>query len=153
MATPFELRALRSQELRAASALCLRSKAYWGYDDAFMAACKSELTLTEADLAEGHLIAAFDPYGLAGIAQISVAPSETHLEKLFVETDRIGSGLGRILFDWAATAARKASAQEMIIEADPDAAPFYEHMGCLRAGDAPSGSVAGRVLPRFVYPL
>jgi len=150
---PFELRALRPDELHAATALCLRSKAYWGYDDDFMAACKSELTLTEADLAEGHLIAALDGSGLAGVAQISVAPRETYLEKLFVDTDRIGSGLGRILFDWAVTAARNAGAKEMIVEADPGATPFYERMGCVRAGDAPSGSVAGRVLPRFVYPL
>ena len=53
----------------------------------------------------------------------------------------------------AVAAARKLGAHEMIIEADPGAAPFYERMGSRRAGEVPSGSVAGRVLPRYRHPL
>lgn len=147
------LRELTPLELAEASELCLRSKAFWGYDDAFMSACRDELTLTGEDLASDPVIALQDEKGLAGVAQISTGEDGTYLEKLFVDTDRMGAGLGRILFDWAVGAARNLGATEMIIEADPGAAPFYERMGCVRAGDAPSGSVAGRVLPRFVYPL
>ena len=147
------LRSLTPSELSDASELCLRSKAYWGYDDGFMAACRDELTLTERDLRDDLAMGVFDASGLAGVAQISIDPEGTYLEKLFVDTDRMGSGYGRLLFEWAVDAARKHGAREMIVEADPGAAPFYERMGCVRAGDAPSGSVAGRVLPRFVLPL
>ena len=46
------IRAARSDELAELHALALRSKAHWGYDDAFMAACSDELrvdaALTEA---------------------------------------------------------------------------------------------------------
>ena len=45
-----------------------------------------------------------------------------YLEKLFVDTDRIGRGVGRVLFSWALDAARGLGAHELIIEADPDAA-------------------------------
>jgi hypothetical protein len=41
----------------------------------------------------------------------------------------------------------------MIIEADPDAAPFYRRLGARDAGLAPSGSIAGRMLPKLVVEL
>lgn len=147
------LRPARSEELSTLSALCLRSKAYWGYDDAFMAACVEELTLTPADLATDQIIVLDDERGPAGVAQVTLDDELCYLEKLFVDTDRIGKGYGRILFDWAIDAAANTGAREMIVEADPDAAAFYEKMGCIRDGEAKSQSIAGRVLPRFVYPL
>ncbi len=147
-----KLRRARNEELSDLSALCLRSKAYWGYDDAFLAACAAELTLTAQDL-EDPVIVLEDEGGLAGIAHVCLEGPDCYLDKLFVDTDRIGRGYGAILFDWAVAAARKLGAHEMIIEADPGAAPFYERMGSRRAGEVPSGSVAGRVLPRYRHPL
>jgi hypothetical protein len=41
----------------------------------------------------------------------------------------------------------------MVIEADPDAAPFYRKMGAKHCGFAPSGSIPGRVLPKLVKEL
>jgi hypothetical protein len=45
--------------------------------------------------------------------------------------------------------ARRLGAVRMTIEADPGAAPFYEHMGAQYAGFAPSQSIPGRMLPRM----
>ena len=147
------LRPLRLEDLDKASALCLRSKAYWGYDAAFMAACVEELTLTETDLTEDAVAGLEDTQGLAGVAHVYLEADGCYLDKLFVDTDRMGRGYGKHLFGWAVEAARELGAHELIIEADPGAAPFYERLGCIRAGEAPSGSVAGRVLPRFVFSL
>lgn len=147
------LRPARLDELEDLTALCLRSKAYWGYDAAFMAACVDELTLTPEDLEQDPISVLEDQNGLAGVAQVSLDQDGCYLDKLFIDTDRIGLGYGKRLFLWALVAARGLGATELIIEADPDAAPFYEKMGCRRAGETPSGSVAGRVLPRFVHPL
>ena len=41
-----ELRPARRDEATALSALCMRSKAFWGYDHLFMEACRQEFTLT-----------------------------------------------------------------------------------------------------------
>jgi hypothetical protein len=38
-------------------------------------------------------------------------------------------------------------------DADPDAAPFYRKMGAYDVGQAPSGSVPGRMLPKFAMNL
>nr|WP_070961213.1 GNAT family N-acetyltransferase [Hyphomonas sp. Mor2] len=147
------LRPARIEELVALSALCLRSKAHWGYDDAFMAACVQELTLTPLDLETDQIIVLEDTGGLAGLAQVGLDRGDCYLDKLFIEPRQMGLGYGKQLYDWALQTARDLGASELIIEADPDAAPFYEIMGAVRAGEVPSGSVAGRMLPRLVHPL
>ena len=48
------IRPARSGEAKALSDLALRSKAHWGYDAAFMAACRAELTVTPAQAASGR---------------------------------------------------------------------------------------------------
>ncbi|SPH16729.1 putative N-acetyltransferase YjaB [Defluviimonas aquaemixtae] len=140
------IRPARVEELANLSALCLRSKALWGYDDSFIEACRAELTLTAADLAATHVrVAVADgvPVGFVQIAGKS-------MEKLFVEPSRIGNGVGRALFDAALALARAAGMTELVIEADPYAVDFYERMGARHAGNVPSGSIPGRFLPRLV---
>lgn len=117
-----------------------------------MAACVAELTLTENDL-QDEMVVLEDENGLAGMAQVSFDQTDCYLEKLFVDPARMRRGYGRVLYEWAVATARRLGATEMIIDADPDAAPFYTRMGSVRLGDTPSGSVAGRTLPRFVHPL
>lgn len=148
-----QLRSPERHELSAASALCLRSKAHWGYDAAFMARCAPELTLTDVDLTRDEVVVALADGELAGVAQVSSGDEGCFLEKLFVDPARMGRGVGRRLFEWAVDAAVARGAREMIVEADPGAVPFYLAMGCARAGDAPSGSVPGRRLPRLIRAL
>ncbi len=94
-----------------------------------------------------------DEDGIAGIAQLTFAPDGCYLDKLFIDPNRMGKGYGRHLYQWALQTATEKGAGEMIIEADPGAAPFYERMGATRAGEVPSGSIARRTLPRFIHPL
>jgi GNAT superfamily N-acetyltransferase len=147
------LRTPHPDELDHLSALCLRSKAVWGYDAAFLEACRRELTLTASDLQESCLQLAEDEAGIAALVQVSLLGADAVLEKLFVEPARLRTGAGRLLFRWAAHAARVAGATRMSIDADPGAAAFYVRMGARPAGMVPSGSIPGRLLPRFVLEL
>jgi GNAT superfamily N-acetyltransferase len=148
-----QLRDARQDELLSLSELCLRSKAVWGYDDAFMTACRTELTLRPDELQSTYLQVAERDCTAVGLAQVKVAGADADLLKLFVEPALIGSGVGRLLFGWATATARALGAVRMIIEADPGAAPFYEHMGARHAGLAASQSIAGRMLPRLQMQL
>lgn len=147
------LRSARTGELDALTDLCLRSKAVWGYDRAFMDACRDELTLTQEDLRETKLQVAERDGAVVGVAQVSAEGATAHLEKLFVEPGQLRGGAGRTLFAWAKTTARECGATHLVIEADPGAAPFYRRMGARDDGTAPSGSIPGRVLPRLVLTL
>lgn len=146
-----KLRAARIDELAALSALCLRSKAVWGYDRAFMEACRAELTLSPLALANVQV--AERDGEVIGVAEISVEGGIAVLEKLFVEPALLKSGAGRVLFAWAKAEAAARGAKALVIESDPGAAPFYRRLGARDDGVAPSGSIPGRLLPRLVLDL
>lgn len=148
-----KLRDARESELPGLGQLCLRSKAVWGYDDAFMTACRAELTLRPDELQSTHLQVAERETAVAGLAQVKVTDVDADLLKLFVEPALLRSGVGRLLFEWAIATARALGAIRMIIEADPGATPFYERMGARHAGFARSQSIAGRMLPRMQMDL
>ena len=147
------LRAPQLQELDALTALCLRSKAVWGYDAAFMRACRAELTLTPRDLETSRLQVAEANGVIAGLAQVTLDDDGAHLEKLFVEPAVMRSGAGRQLFAWATLVARELGATVLVIDSDPGAAAFYRRMGAVDAGVVASGSIPGRFLPRLVLTL
>ena len=148
-----DLRPAVLADLDRLSDLCLRSKAVWGYDAAFMAACRAELTLQPIDLERTELQIAELGAMLLGVAQIGVCAQEGHLQKLFVEPGHLRSGVGRRLLVWAMTRARELGARRLVVEADPGAETFYRRYGAQVAGQAPSGSIPGRFLPRLVFDL
>ena len=140
-------------ELASLSELCLKSKAWWGYDADFLNACREELTLRPDELMEKSIVVAECGAHTVGIAQLIAEGSECDLLKLFVDPDHMLHGHGAMLFRWAAREARRLGATRMTIEADPDAAPFYKRVGARRIGRAPSGSIPGRFLPLLEYSL
>jgi GNAT superfamily N-acetyltransferase len=148
-----QLRPARRDEAETLTELCLRSKAVWGYDAAFMRACRAELTLTAADCTTPLIQVAADGDAVAGVVQVTVDGEAADLAKLFIAPDAIRTGVGRKLFDWAAATARARGARFMTIDADPGAAGFYRRMGAVDDGTAPSGSIPGRVLPRLKLQL
>ena len=150
---PLTIRAPTIDELFDLSDLCFRSKAVWGYDVEFMDACRAELSFEPRDL-ELTPIAVAEHYGKPiGVAQVKVVDDEADLLKLFVEPSALRSGTGKALLVWATDVAKKLGATRLIIEADPDAAPFYRRMGAYDVGQAPSGSVPGRMLPKLAMNL
>ena len=121
------------------SALAFASKSSWGYDAAFMEACRAELTVHPHDLERGRVRVAVDGelLGFSGVI-------DGDLEWLFVAPDAMGRGVGAALLDDAC-----AGQSVLRVEADPHAAGFYERMGARRIGEVESGSIPGRALPVY----
>jgi GNAT superfamily N-acetyltransferase len=147
------IRAPDVDELPALSELCMRSKAVWGYDADFMAACRAELTFDPRDLSSSQIAVAASGDSILGVAQVRMVGRDADLTKLFVEPTTLRGGVGKALLAWAIDAAREMGASRIIIEADPDAAPFYRSLGARDIGHAPSGSIAGRMLPKLALEL
>ncbi len=127
--------------------LCLRSKAVWGYDAAFMAACRAELTITARDMAQIQV--AVQDGRVVALAQLTQHGRIADIDKLFVDPAVLKSGAGRALFAWCMETARAAGAVALTVVADPDAAGFYRKMGMMDDGKEPSGSIPGRMLPKL----
>jgi len=147
--TVFLLRPARPDEAGILTGLCLRSKAMWGYDAAFMAACREALTLTPDRLCASRVRVAVMDGQVVGVAEIGIDGETCELAKLFIEPRAAGTGVGRALFDWAVRTARDAGAKVIDIVSDPNAAGFYRRMGAVEDGVVPSEAIPGRVLPRF----
>ncbi|MGW1766438.1 GNAT family N-acetyltransferase [Streptomyces sp. NPDC002073] len=147
------IRGARPAEAAELTELVLRSKAYWGYDEAFMAACADELRIHASDIEAGGVYVAEDAGGLLGVAALTGRPPEAELELLFVDPAAIGRGVGSRLYGHMVGLARDRGFARMAIAADPHAARFYRQMGARRSGAIPSGSVTGRELPHFEVKL
>ncbi|MEL7444289.1 MAG: GNAT family N-acetyltransferase [Pseudomonadota bacterium] len=142
-----ELRIPAESDLPAISELCLRSKAYWGYDPDFIDACRDELTLRSKDLTSTSVKIALYEDKITGVVQLAIDGPKAELRKLFVEPRWIGKGIGKRLLEWARLQARSKGAASMVLTADPDALPFYQAMGFEKIGQERSGSIPGRFLP------
>src|SRR5690242_17667624 len=102
------VRNARPGEAGALTALCVRSKAHWGYDAAFMRRSAATLRVSEADIAAARVLVADDGAGTAiGVASIVLEGDVADLDVLFVDPPAIGSGAGRALFHAAAQLAAK----------------------------------------------
>ncbi|MEY4508928.1 MAG: hypothetical protein RLZZ450_1050 [Pseudomonadota bacterium] len=144
------IRGARLGEQAELTELALRSKAYWGYDASFMAACRAELTvILDGDdahvtyvLEEGQTIVGF--YALQEIGS-----GRLELAFLFVEPDAIGRGYGKALIEHAKQQTRSAGHRVLVIASDPHAAAFYRAAGARFLEERPSDSIEGRLLPVF----
>jgi GNAT superfamily N-acetyltransferase len=134
--------------------LALRSKAYWGYDAAFLEACRRGELMVSAGfvgtrpvfvLEEGGQLVGF--YGLRG------DPPDADLAYLFVEPAAVRRGHGRRLWEHAVATAGQLGYRRLLIESDPKAEPFYRAMGATRVGEVPSTVRPGRMLPLLTLSL
>jgi GNAT superfamily N-acetyltransferase len=150
VASDISVRGARVGESDSLTALCLRSKAHWGYDDAFMRLSRASLTVSDAEIIEGRVLVAERQGLVFGVARVE---PDGELGLMFVDPRTLNRGVGRALFVAAVALARRLGATRMAILAEPNAAAFYERMGARFVSQAPSDSIPGRTLPLYEYDL
>lgn len=134
------------------TAMVLRSKAHWGYDDAFMRAVTDELRVTREKAAASR-VAVDTTAGIVGMSLVGGTPPVAELSMLFVDPVAMGKGVGSLLLRDALARAQRAGISALEFDADPSAAPFYAARGAVIIGEAPSESIPGRMLPRMSIPV
>ncbi len=146
-----KIRLARPAEAATMTALAFRSKASNGYDAAFMAACRAELTFDARTLARGETWLCENAAGrVLGFFDLRPEAGTAEVEALFVEPDCQGAGVGRALWDKLEARAAALGTRRIGVDSDPAAVPFYLRMGMEPAGEAASGSIPGRTLPRLI---
>ena len=107
---------------------------HWGHDVNYPAAVESlraEGLPTPEYVARSPVFVLEDGDGLIGFYGLGVEPDHVELIYLFLDTDRIGSGFGRRLWDHALVEAARHGTR-LVIKSDPMAVGFYEAMGATR---------------------
>ena len=143
------LRAATPADAPALTDLALRAKASWGYDTAFMEACREELTITPNMLAAWRFWVAELGGAVVGMVALDAEGRTAQLEFFFVDPDYQGLGIGRALMTAFNAACRELGFTQVEVDADPNAEAIYLRMGYRTVGYAPSGSIPGRTLPRM----
>jgi GNAT superfamily N-acetyltransferase len=151
MGGTIHVRAARPDEAAALTELALRAKASWGYDAAFMAACRAELTMTAEKVAAWSVWVAEADGALAGMVALNLQDG-AEVEDFFVEPRFQGRGVGSALMAACLRCCRDVGVSTLEVDADPNAEPIYARLG-FTIGRSPSGSIPGRFLPRMALRL
>ena len=148
------IRRARPDEAAVLSELAMRSKAYWGYDPEFLAACRDDLTLSPDDIATAAVYLYDGTDAPSGFYRVVVEEGGVAvLDDLFVEPAAMGQGVGKRLWRHAVATARKLGCSEMVWQSDPQAEGFYLTMGAQRNGESESTVMPGRMLPLMRFRL
>ena len=135
------------------SALALRSKAWWGYDAAFLERVRPSLAVESTDVRR-HPIYVLERDGRTlGFYGLRILEGEPWLYDLWVDPPDIGSGAGRTLWNHLTQTARELGYGYFLIESDPNAEGFYLRMGARRVGEHVAPETGRRLpLPRVDCP-
>ena len=122
-------------DAEALSRVSFAAKRHWGYPEHWMERWRESLTITPEFVERNQVYAATLNEEILGFYALAGEGREIQLEHLWVSPERIGTGVGRLLFDHAVRRAASLGAVTLRIEADPNAEGFYRRMGAAHVGE------------------
>ena len=142
------MRQAREDEAGLLSEIAIRAKGYWGYDQAFLDACRAELTFTPAEIAPRRIVVVESSQQVLGFYSLDGEAPEGELGNLWVVPEAIGTGLGRRL--WEAACDRRCSGPRLHVDQDRRRTPGRRLLS--RDGRRPRRRGAVRLHPRTSRP-
>jgi ribosomal protein S18 acetylase RimI-like enzyme len=142
------IRPVRPEEADALTQIALAAKRHWGYPERWIEIWTPQLTYTPEYFKTNESWVAVEEDKPIAFYTLLEANDLASIENLWVLPEYMGKGIGSQLFLHAATLARGRGYKVIQLEADPNAAGFYEKMGMHRTGERLS-EVDGqpRILP------
>jgi ribosomal protein S18 acetylase RimI-like enzyme len=142
----------KPEDADALSEIAHAAKRHWGYPERWIESWRDVLTIRPQFIAENVTFCARENDRIGGFYLLTTESDGAHLDHLWILPDAMDRGIGRALFRHAIEQAKKLGHRAIRIEADPNAAGFYERMGAKRIGTNVS-EIEGqpRELPLLVY--
>ena len=126
------IRRARESEASALSALAVTSKQYWGYSPQDIERWRPLLAVSPQDIASNPTFVAEVENEVVGFYSLVIRSEVSDLDHLWVSPKFTRRGIGRALLAHAVNSARLAGMSTIVIDADPNAEPFYVACGALR---------------------
>lgn len=147
----FRITRARPQDAALLKEIAVAAKGHWGYPDHLMSKwAQAPIITPESILTDIVFLAQLDA-ATAGWYCLLTGSGTAILDDLWVLPAFMNQGVGRRLFAHAVEQAKVQGAQAIELEADPNAAPFYMHMGCRVIGEVLTSWQ--RMVPRMRYEL
>ncbi|WP_176041897.1 GNAT family N-acetyltransferase [Burkholderia stabilis] len=145
---PFTVRAARTADADELTKLARLSKAHWRYPEDWLDLWQSDLTISPETI-EGAIGYVAESAGtIIGFWVRASSDSDQPTPGwLFVHPDHMGRGVARALWEEIRREAAARGIRSFVIEADPNAVPFYLTLGAEKIGTKESSVVPGRLFP------
>jgi ribosomal protein S18 acetylase RimI-like enzyme len=128
----------RPEQAETLTQIALAAKAYWGYPERWMELWKPQLTFSSDYFEENESWVAEMDQAPVGFCTLLEKDRNVWIENLWVTPEVIGKGVGKRLFLHALELSRQRGFGYLRLEADPNAAGFYEKMGMRKIGERKS---------------
>lgn len=115
-----------------------RSSTHWGYPPGFFDWAPGAGEIPADYVRTNPVWVLEEDARIVGFYGFTKEEGELLLDKLFVDIDRIGTGLGKWLWLHAIGLARKLGQTGFVIGSDPNAAGFYKAMGATWYAERPT---------------
>lgn len=126
--------------------ISIASKKHWGYPDDWIEHWRDDLTLKPEEFQEHQVFKAVLDGKIIGFCVMGETKEAYEVLHLWLEPTYIGKGYGKALLN-EALAKVVLQPKDIVVEADPYAAPFYAKQGFVTFDQIASIYPAGRVLP------
>lgn len=126
----------KPEEADALTEIAHASKRNWGYPERWIRNWRDLLTMRPEFVAANVAYCAKEDGQIVGFYLLTDENDGLHLDHLWIIPRAMGRGIGRALFEHAASEARKLGHSMLKIEADPNATGFYTRMGARHASKA-----------------
>ena len=133
-----QIRRARESEASALSALAIAAKQFWGYSSEDIERWRPLLTISALDVASKPVFVAEIENEVVGFYLLAPTARAWQLDHLWVSPRFARRGIGRTLLAHAENVASLAGASTIVVDADPNAEPFYIACGCIRQGIVPA---------------
>src|ERR1700682_6189026 len=131
---PMQIVRAKPEEAEALTEIAHAAKRHWGYPERWIESWREILTMRPQFVAENVTYCAKEGGRIIGFYLLTTEKDGMHLDHLWISPHAMGHGIGRVLFQHAVEQARNSGHRGFKIEADPNAAGFYERMGAKRIG-------------------
>lgn len=146
------MRRARRGDCRDLTRIARAAKRFWGYPEKLLRLWDPDLRITPGFAARHGVYCAVGDGGVVGFYALSGRGPGRELKHMWVDPERIGSGIGRLMFAHSLGRLRRMGVTKLTIVSDPHAEGFYRKLGARRVGKVRS-KPAGRTLPVLAFTL
>ncbi|HSA99197.1 MAG TPA: GNAT family N-acetyltransferase [Anaerolineales bacterium] len=125
----------RSEQAEEFTRIAQSAKAYWRYPRRWLEIWAPQLTFSPQYFQENEGWVAVLDEKLVGFYTLQEESGKACIENLWILPEFMGKGVGRTLFLHAVERSRQRGYAVLQLEADPNAAGFYEKMGMHKVGE------------------
>lgn len=129
------LRRAIPSEANVLTEIAFSAKAHWGYPEHWLQIWKPQLTFSPEYFEKNESWVIADDARPIAFYTLQERSGNAWIENLWVLPKYIGQGIGKQLFLHAIGLARQRGFKTLQLEADPNAAAFYEKMGMHKIGE------------------